>query len=87
MRCASSTDVTGSVPPGTMGTPAAAISSRALVFEAIASIASGGGPMKTRPASAHARAKSGFSARKPNPGWMASAPVRRATSMIVSPRR
>ena len=87
MRSASATVVTGSVPPGTIGTPAAAISSRALVLEAIASIASGEGPMKTRPASAHARAKSGFSARKPKPGWMASAPARRATAMIVSARR
>ena len=39
--------------------------SRARVFEPIASIASGGGPMKTIPASAQARAKSAFSARKP----------------------
>ena len=37
---ASSTVSTGSVVPGTIGTPAAFISSRALVFEPIASIAS-----------------------------------------------
>ena len=55
----------GSVAPGTIGTPASAMISRARVFEPIASIASGGGPMKTIPASAQARAKSAFSARKP----------------------
>ena len=43
---------TGSVVPGTIGTPAACISSRARVFEPIASIALAGGPMKTMPASA-----------------------------------
>ena len=43
--------------------------------------------MKTSPAAAHARANAGFSARKPKPGWMASAPDRWAVRMIVSPRR
>ena len=51
--------------PGTIGTPASRISSRALVFEPIASIALAGGPMKTIPASSQARAKAAFSARKP----------------------
>ena len=63
--CASSTVSTGSVVPGTIGTPASCISSRALVFEPIASMASAGGPMKTMPASSQARAKAAFSARKP----------------------
>ncbi len=54
-----------SVAPGTIGTPASAMISRALVFEPIASIASGGGPIKMIPASAQARANSAFSARKP----------------------
>ena len=62
---ASSTESTGSVVPGTIGTPASRISSRALVFEPIASIALAGGPMKTMPASSQARAKAAFSARKP----------------------
>ena len=62
---ASSTVSTGSVVPGTIGTPAAFISSRALVFEPIASIASAGGPMKAMPASSQARANGAFSARKP----------------------
>ena len=51
--------------PGTIGTPASAMISRARVFEPIASIALGGGPMKTIPASSQARAKAAFSARKP----------------------
>ena len=59
------TSATVSVVPGTIGTPAAAISSRARVLEPIASMASGEGPMKTMPASRHARAKAAFSARKP----------------------
>ena len=42
---------TGSVVPGTIGTPAACISSRARVFEPIASIAAAGGPMNVMPAS------------------------------------
>ena len=54
---ASSTPPTGSVVPGTIGTPAACISSRARVFEPIASIALAGGPMKVIPASSHACAK------------------------------
>src|SRR4051794_21748882 len=57
MRRAASSDSTGSVVPGTIGTPAPCISSRARVFEPIASIALGGGPMKTTPASAQACAK------------------------------
>jgi hypothetical protein len=61
--------------------------SRARVFEPIESIASGGGPMKTIPASAQARAKGAFSARKPYPGWMASAPDRLAASRIFSTTR
>ena len=44
---------TGSVVPGTIGTPAACIVSRATVFVPISSIASGGGPTQTSPASSH----------------------------------
>ncbi len=62
---ASFTDSTGSVVPGTIGTPASFITSRALVLEPMASIASAGGPMNTIPASSQARAKAEFSARKP----------------------
>ena len=56
---------TGSVVPGTIGTPASSMISRAFVFEPIASIALAGGPMNTIPASSHARANAAFSARKP----------------------
>ena len=62
---ASSTLSTGSVVPGTIGTTASCISSRARVFEPMASMASGGGPTNTIPASSQARAKPAFSARKP----------------------
>ena len=55
----------GSMVPGTTGTPAACITLRAEVLLPSARIAEGGGPTKTSPASAHACAKSGFSARKP----------------------
>ncbi len=44
-------DRVASVVPGTTGAPAASAARRALVFEPISSIASGGGPMKTSPAS------------------------------------
>jgi hypothetical protein len=58
-------DSTGSTVPGTIGTPASRMSRRASTFEPIAAIASGGGPIHTKPASSQARAKSAFSARKP----------------------
>jgi hypothetical protein len=48
-----------------IGTPAARMRSRAVVFEPIASIASGDGPIQVSPASATCRAKAAFSARKP----------------------
>ena len=46
---AACTSGTGSVTPGTIGTPAFCISSRARVLEPIASIADAGGPMKVDP--------------------------------------
>jgi hypothetical protein len=48
-----------------IGTPARAISSLEATFEPIASIASGGGPIHTIPASSQRRAKLAFSARNP----------------------
>ena len=54
-----------SVVPGTIGTPAAAMRRRAPILEPIASIAAGGGPIQTSPASPQARAKAAFSARNP----------------------
>ena len=41
----------------------------------ISRICSGDGPMKVKPCSSTAAAKSAFSERKPRPGWIASAPV------------
>lgn len=53
------------VEPGTTGTPVAATVSLARILSPISAMAVAGGPMKTRPASAHAWAKPAFSARKP----------------------
>ena len=50
---------------GSTGTPAARIIALAPIFEPIASIAAGGGPIHVRPASVTVRAKPAFSARKP----------------------
>ncbi len=51
--------------PGTRGTPAAATSRLASTLSAMAFIDSGVGPIQASPASATARANSGFSDRKP----------------------
>jgi hypothetical protein len=64
-RTRSAADASGSVVPGTIGTPAACIRSRAAIFEPIASIAAGGGPIHVSPDSSTSRAKPAFSARKP----------------------
>ena len=55
----------GPLSPGTTGTPAAIIFSRARVLSPMASMASAGGPMKMTPAASQARANSAFSERKP----------------------
>ncbi len=73
--------------PGTTGTPAALTVSFARILSPIREIALAGGPMKASPASAQAWAKAAFSARKPYPGWTASAPVRRAASSSRSTDR
>jgi hypothetical protein len=65
IRRRSATEASGSIVPGTIGTPAACILLRAASFEPIASIASGGGPIQPSPAASTARAKPAFSARKP----------------------
>ena len=51
--------------PRTTGTPAADTTALAAILSPIASIAAGGGPTNTRPASAQARANRAFSARNP----------------------
>ncbi len=53
------------VAPGSTGTPAAAIRSRAATLEPIAAMASGDGPTNTSPASAQARANPASSDRNP----------------------
>ena len=53
------------VVPGTIGTPALCMSSRARVFDPIASMAEAGGPIKVIPSFSRAAAKPAFSARKP----------------------
>lgn len=73
--------------PGTTGTPAAFTVSLARILSPIREIASADGPMKTSPASAQARAKAAFSARKPYPGCTAWAPVRAAASSSRSTDR
>ena len=55
----------GTAVPGTTGTPAAVAACRAAVLRPMSRMASGVGPMKVRPARAHAAANSAFSARKP----------------------
>ena len=50
----------------------------------IARIAPGGGPIQVTPAAVTASANAGFSDRKPNPGWIASAPVLCAAATIWS---
>jgi hypothetical protein len=55
----------GAVGPGTTGTPAFATVCLARILSPIASIADGGGPTNTIPASSHAAAKAVFSLRNP----------------------
>ncbi|CAB5006312.1 unannotated protein [freshwater metagenome] len=67
--------VTNSVVPGTMGAPPRSAALRLDTLSPISSIASGGGPMNATPIAVMARAKSGFSLKKPYPGCTASAPL------------
>ncbi len=73
--------------PGTVGTVHAIIVSRADALSPMRSMHSADGPMNTRSLSTHARANSAFSARKPYPGWMASAPVFFAAAMMFGMTR
>ena len=79
--------VTGSALPAATGTPAAAIRFLALILSPICSMAPGGGPTQIRPSASTWRAKPGFSARNPYPGWMAAAPVRRAAASTAPTSR
>src|SRR5712692_2256559 len=62
---ASAADLTGFSVPGRTGTPAEAASLRAAVLSPSNSRRFGGGPTKVMPAFSQARAKAGFSDRKP----------------------
>ena len=73
--------------PGTTRTPAALTVRFAEILSPIATIAATGGPTKTIPFAAQARASVGFSDRNPYPGWIASAPVARAAAMTRSTSR
>ena len=84
---ASASAAMGAGEPGTVGTPAAAMFWRAVVFTPMASIDSGRGPMKTIPARSRARANSAFSERNPYPGCTASAPVAWAAATMRSMSR
>ena len=61
----SSASVRATVVPGTTATPAFSAAWRADSLSPIISMADGGGPTKTAPASATARAKAASSDRKP----------------------
>ncbi len=83
----SDADTSAGVSSARTGTPAAAISFFASIFDPIDEIASTGGPIQVSPASITACANAAFSDRNPYPGCTASAPARRAASTINSARR
>ena len=69
---------------GIVGTPARAASARAATLLPRRSMTRRGGPIQAIPSRTQASASSGFSARNPYPGWIASTPASRATRMISS---
>ncbi len=77
---------TGSLVPGTMGTPACCMRRRASVLSPMARIAAADGPTNSRPAATTASANGARSDRKPYPGCTAWHPVSlaAATSFAVS---
>jgi hypothetical protein len=77
----------GSVQVGSVGTFASAIRTLASSFDPIMAITFAGGPIQVRPAPVTASANSARSARKPYPGWIASAPALRAAFTRRSLRR
>jgi len=81
ISAASSREESGPSEPGRIGTSAAATVRRASDLLPISLMASADGPMKARPHSPTISAKWAFSARKPYPGWIASAPVIRAADI------
>ncbi len=69
--------------PGTTGMPRSTAARFAATLSPIMRMCSTEGPMKTKPCSSTISAKPGFSARKPSPGWIASAPVICAAERIA----
>ncbi len=65
MRTASSASPTSPMCPGTVDTPASAAMRLEVILSPILSIAPTGGPTKATPSASSARAKRGFSDRKP----------------------
>src|SRR5512135_2096142 len=74
-RIASSIESRGPGLPGIVGTPDSLTVDFATDLSPIRRIASGDGPIHFRPTSSRISAKCAFSARKPYPGWTASASV------------
>ncbi len=72
---------------GTVGTPASLARRLAEALSPIWRICSAVGPMKVMLEPRQVSANSAFSARKPYPGWMASAPVISAAAMSAGMRR
>jgi hypothetical protein len=73
--------------PGTVGTPAAFMVSRAVDLSPIVRMCSERGPMNSIPWSAQISTNVAFSERKPYPGWMASAPREMAAAMMLGIER
>ena len=83
----SAKSVSDSSVPGTTGTFASIAAMRAVVLSAKVRRLSTVGPTNLIPSRSHALAKSGFSERKPYPGWIASTPFSFATFTICSTSR
>ena len=71
-----------SLAPGTIGTPACSIICRPDTLSPRFLMESAVGPMNLIPAASHASTNSAFSDKNPYPGWIASAPVSFAASII-----
>ena len=84
MRLASAASATEPSEPGTTGTPAFFMSSRAAALLPIMRMTSPDGPIHVMPFFSHSSANSAFSERKPYPGWMASQCAALATVRMAS---
>ena len=79
---ASSSDSIAASFPGTVGTFTELATSLDCILSPRLFIIFAVGPMNSIPSSSHACANTGFSARNPYPGWMASTPFAFASAMI-----